>query len=47
MTQNHLNEMYLLVIALTALAYYGHRGNIVRLVHGNERKTYLSKTRKF
>ncbi len=47
MTQNHLNEMYLLVIVLTALAYYGHRGNIVRLVHGNERKTYLSKTRKF
>jgi glycerol-3-phosphate acyltransferase PlsY len=47
MTQALLNEMYVLVIALTALAFYGHRGNIVRLVHGNERKTYLSKSKKF
>ncbi len=47
MTQPHLTEMYVIVIALTALAFYGHRGNVSRLIHGNERKTYLSKSKKF
>lgn len=47
MTQAHLTEMYFLVLFLTALAFYGHRGNISRLLHGNERKTYLSKSKKF
>lgn len=34
-------ELLMLVTALTVLAYYGHRGNIHRLAHRNERKTYL------
>ncbi|HBB61932.1 MAG TPA: acyl-phosphate glycerol 3-phosphate acyltransferase, partial [Lachnospiraceae bacterium] len=34
-------ELLILVTALTALAYYGHRGNIKRLAQKNERKTYL------
>lgn len=46
MTQAQLNEMYLLTFALAALAYWKHRENIVRLVHGNERKTYLTKKNK-
>lgn len=41
-----LNEMYILTAFLTALAYYKHRGNIVRLVRGQERKTYLTKKKK-
>lgn len=41
MTPAHRVEMYIIVAALTALAFYGHRGNISRLIHGNERKTYL------
>lgn len=42
MTRGQLLEMYVLFGALTALAFWKHRTNIVRLVHGNERKTYLS-----
>lgn len=41
-----LNEMYILTALLTALAYYKHRENIVRLVKGQERKTYLTKKKK-
>lgn len=41
-----LNEMYILTALLTALAYYKHRENIVRLVKGQERKTYLIKKKK-
>lgn len=41
-----LNEMYILTALLTALAYYKHRENIVRLVKGQERKTYLNKKKK-
>ena len=41
-----LNEMYNLTALLTALAYYKHRENIVRLVKGQERKTYLNKKKK-
>jgi len=43
MTQQALIEMYIIIILLTALAFYGHRGNIGRLARGCERKTYLSK----
>ncbi len=43
MTQAHLNEMYLLALFLTVMAYAKHRTNIVRLVKGEERKTYLTK----
>lgn len=41
-----LNEMYILTALLTALAYYKHRENIVRLAKGQERKTYLTKKKK-
>ncbi|MDD2968042.1 MAG: glycerol-3-phosphate 1-O-acyltransferase PlsY [Lachnospiraceae bacterium] len=43
MTQAHLNEMYLLALFLTVMAYAKHRTNIVRLAKGEERKTYLTK----
>ncbi len=36
-------ELYLIVVVLTVIAFYGHRGNIDRLLHGCERKTYLRK----
>lgn len=38
-----VHELWIVVALLTALAFYGHRGNLVRLAHGNERKTYLHK----
>ena len=38
--------MYILAFALAALAYWKHRENIGRLIHGNERKTYLFKKNK-
>lgn len=46
MTQGHLNEMYALGLILMALAFWMHRQNIVRLMHGEERKTYLFKKNK-
>ena len=46
MTQEQLIEMYILAFALAALAYWKHRENIGRLIHGNERKTYLFKKNK-
>ena len=46
MTQGQLIEMYLLFGCLLVLAYWKHRENIVRLLHGNERKTYLLKKNK-
>ncbi|MDO4322430.1 MAG: glycerol-3-phosphate 1-O-acyltransferase PlsY [Lachnospiraceae bacterium] len=41
MTQNYLNEMYAIGAALTVLAFWMHRENIRRLLHHEERKTYL------
>lgn len=41
-----LVEMYIITALLTILAYYKHRENIVRLVKGEERKTYLTKKNK-
>lgn len=41
-----LMEMYILTAVLTILAYYKHRENIVRLIKGQERKTYLTKKNK-
>ena len=41
MDKNHVLEMYILMILLTALAFYKHRSNIVRLLHGNESRIYL------
>lgn len=46
MTQGQLMEMYLVFGCLLILAYWKHRENIKRLIHGNERKTYLFKKNK-
>ncbi len=46
MTGPQLMELYLLSVCLMAMAYWKHRQNIVRLLHGEERKTYLTKKNK-
>ena len=46
MTQPRLTELYIITFLLTVLAYWKHKENLVRLVHGNERKTYLLKKNK-
>lgn len=46
MTQMLLNEMYIIGAFLTVMAYWKHRENIVRLMKGQERKTYLFKKNK-
>lgn len=38
-----LPEMYVVVVLLAVLAIFKHRSNIVRLIHGEENKTYLKK----
>ncbi len=43
MTQSNLIEMYLVAVCLMLMAYWRHRTNIVNLLHGTERKTYLFK----
>lgn len=43
MSRMQLVEMYILTAFLTAMAYWKHRSNIVRLCKGEERKTYLFK----
>lgn len=43
MSQAHLIEMYIVAILLAIMAFWKHRANIVRLIHGEENKTYLSK----
>ena len=43
MTQRYLNEMYVIGLLLTLLAFWMHRENIRRLMRGEERKTYLFK----
>jgi len=43
MSQALLNEMYIVSLFLSLLAFYKHRDNIKRLLNGTERKTYLSK----
>ncbi len=45
-SQSILYEMYGVSAFLTLMAYWKHRQNIVRLVHGEERKTYLTKKNK-
>ena len=42
-SQASLNEMYIIAGFLMILAYWQHRANIVRLIKGEERKTYLNK----
>lgn len=46
MTQAQLMEMYVLAFLLAVMAYWRHRFNIVRLLHGEERKTYLFRKNK-
>ncbi len=41
MEQVALNELYIITALLAALAYWGHRANIKRLLHGEEKKIYL------
>lgn len=43
MTRMQLIEMYIITAFLTAMAYWKHRANILRLCRGEERKTYLFK----
>lgn len=40
-----LYEMYGVAVVLMVLAYWRHRQNIVRLMHGNENKIFLGKKR--
>lgn len=46
LTQVQLYEMYVVTALLMVMAYWKHKDNIVRLIHGNERKTYLFKKNK-
>ena len=43
MEQAALNELYLVTVLLAVLAFWEHRANIKRLLHKEERKTYLNK----
>ena len=43
MTPQYLVEMYIVLAAVVALAWYQHRENIKRLLSGTERKTYIFK----
>lgn len=43
MQQELLFEMYIVAILLAIMAFWKHRANILRLIHGEERKTYLTK----
>lgn len=42
-SQAQLIEMYIITALLTIMAYWKHRTNIVRLIKGEENKTYLFK----
>lgn len=46
MEQGLLIEMYIVAFLLAVMAYWKHRENIVRLIRGEERKTYLTKKNK-
>ncbi len=41
--QQYLTEFYLLSAAVTAMAFWRHRSNIVRLIHGEENKISFSR----
>ncbi len=43
MSQAELIEMYIVAFFLAVMAFWKHKENIVRLLHGEERKTYLTK----
>lgn len=46
MSQGYLLEMYTVAALLTIMAFWKHRENIKRLIHGQERRTYLFKKNK-
>lgn len=46
MSQAYLIEMYIVAFLLAVMAFWKHRENIVRLLKGEERKTYLTKKNK-
>jgi glycerol-3-phosphate acyltransferase PlsY len=46
MEECYLYELYIVTILLAILGFWEHRANIGRLLHGNERKTYISKKNK-
>lgn len=46
MSQGALYEMYILYFLLLCMAFWRHRKNIGRLIHGTESKTYLNKKNK-
>ncbi len=43
MAQGALDELYVVTVIIAALAFWEHRENIKRLIHKQERKTYLTK----
>lgn len=43
MSQQHLFELYIVGGCLTAMAFIKHKDNIIRLIKGQENKTYLFK----
>ncbi len=43
MSPGNRYELYVLLFLLGALAWFQHRSNISRLLHGKERRTYFSK----
>lgn len=46
MTEAAITEMYVVGLCLLIMAYWRHRSNIVKLIKGTERKTYLTKKNK-
>ena len=42
MDQPHTIELYAIMAVLTGMAFYRHRANIGRLIHGTENKVFLS-----
>ena len=42
----YLPEIYVIAVLLAIMAFWQHKQNIVRLIHGEERKTYLTKKNK-
>ena len=46
MDRPHTMELYIVMAVLTAMAFYRHRANIVRLLHGTENKVFLSSKNK-
>ena len=46
MDHAHTAELYVVMGALTVLAFYRHKKNIKRLLDGTESKIYLSKKNK-